>query len=289
MNIVQIFSCTKKLFLIYLNFIQFPPYVGPGATFLHALGINYVPRIRNKLFTDVSIAIVSQFLWRHIRSILLIKSWNTLKVYIQYLNIQRDKWVKLILSSKPSLPSYNSLSGGSWQPQHWWLPSPWCGERQGGCCFAFLLLAGEAIGENPPRRVNSAFVIVSWGSCGNLGSSAAQSAEVLPFTGGLFPWEMETGPKSSVALDSVGRAQHWSVWETEGWGAPDWCFPARDSSRWGWKVQQGLQLPPCCQCAVNWCQRLWSIGWEHKIRHREQKCVTFSPRRNLCVKCMIKP
>lgn len=114
-NIVQIFSCwRKKFFLIYLVFFQFPPYVGPGATFLHALGKKYIPRIWNKLFTDVLIIIVSQFLWKPIRSILLIKVWNTLKVSIHYLDMQRDKWLRLIWSSKPSLPRYNSLSGGSW-------------------------------------------------------------------------------------------------------------------------------------------------------------------------------
>lgn len=212
-NIVQAFSCTKKLFLIYLVSIQFPPYVGPSATFLHALGINYIPRTRNKLFTDVLIAIISQFLWKPIRSVLLIKVWNTPKVSIQYLNIQSDKWVNLILSSKPNLPSYSSVSGGSWLPQHCWLPWLWCGRRQGGCCFAFLLLIGEAIEENPPRRVNMAFVIVSSGSSGNLRSFTAPSADMLPFTDRLFPWNLETGPKSLVALDSVGRAQHCSAWE----------------------------------------------------------------------------
>lgn len=89
---------------------------------LHALGMNCIPRIRNKLFTDVLIAIVSKFLWKPIRSILLIKVWNTLKVPIQCLNIQKDKWMKWILSSKPSLPKYNSVSGGSRLPQHWWVP-----------------------------------------------------------------------------------------------------------------------------------------------------------------------
>lgn len=75
---------------------------------------------------------------------------NTPKVSIQYLNIERDKWVKFVLWSKPNLPRYSSLSGGSRLPQHWCLPWLCCGGTQGGCCFAFLLLTGEAAGENPP-------------------------------------------------------------------------------------------------------------------------------------------
>lgn len=86
------FHAQKNYFWSSIWFLSTFPHIlgkfhGPGATFLHALGMNCIPRIRNKLFTDVLIAIVSQFLCKPIRSILLIKVWITLKVYMQYLNL----------------------------------------------------------------------------------------------------------------------------------------------------------------------------------------------------------
>lgn len=64
-NIVQTLFHTQKSFWSIWFLSSFPHMLGgfhgPEATFLHALGRNYIPRIRNKLFTDVLIAVVSLF------------------------------------------------------------------------------------------------------------------------------------------------------------------------------------------------------------------------------------
>lgn len=160
---------------------------------------------------------------------------NTPKVSIQYLNIERDKWVRFVLCSKPNLPRYSSLSGGSRLPQHWCLPWLWCGGHREAAAWPSSSSPVRLLGK-PPQEGEPAFCACLLSQlweyrefCSPVHWRAALYRQALSLKYGNCP-------TSSGALDSVGRAQHCSLGR-KGCRAPGWWFPANRSSGWGWKVQ----------------------------------------------------